>query len=116
MLGAKALQGSQIVAVAQYREQILQDPPIAIAGLTSVGAFEVVLQILLHAVVIEQRVIDVYQEDNRMNPYHSELGQCCLRCVSRHPLMKAVAWPPRRQSPGRQRVPVNLSVLANVIA
>ena len=26
------------------------------------------------AVVVEQRVIDVHQEDYRMDPYHSELG------------------------------------------
>ena len=50
MLGTKALQGSQIVAVAKFREQILQDSPIAITGVTSVGEHEVILQILLYAV------------------------------------------------------------------
>jgi hypothetical protein len=49
---------------AEFREQILQDPPITVARVTSVGAFEVVLQIVLYAVVIEQRIIDVYQEDS----------------------------------------------------
>jgi hypothetical protein len=39
-----------------------------------VGVFEVILRILPYAVVVEQRIIDVYQEDDRMNPYHSELG------------------------------------------
>jgi hypothetical protein len=39
----------------RVREQILQDPPIAITGVTSVGAFEVVLQILLYAVRLGER-------------------------------------------------------------
>jgi hypothetical protein len=64
MLGAEPLQGSEIVAVAKFREQFLENVPIAIAGVGSVGQFEVILQILLYAVVIEQRVIDVYQADD----------------------------------------------------
>ena len=75
MLGAKALQGSEIVAVAEFGEQILQDLPIAIAGVASVGAFEMILQILLYAVVVEQRVVDIDQEDDRIKPCHSELRQ-----------------------------------------
>ena len=75
MLDAKALQGSEIVAVAEFREQILQDSPIAIAGVASVGAFEMILQILLYAVVVEQRIVDVDQEDDRIKPCHSELRQ-----------------------------------------
>ena len=66
MLGAKALQCSEIVAVAEFREQVFQDSPIAIARITSVGAFEMVFQVLLYPVVIEQRVVDVEQEDDRV--------------------------------------------------
>ena len=33
----------------------------------SLGAFEVALQILLYAVVIEQRIIHVYQEDSEFS-------------------------------------------------
>ena len=66
MLDAKALQRSQIVAIAEFPKKVLQDSPIAIAGVTSVGAFEMVFQILLYAVVVEQRVVDVDQEDDRI--------------------------------------------------
>ena len=73
MLDAKALQGSEIVAIAEFRKQILQDPPIAIAGVVPVGALEMIFQILLYSVVVEQRVIDIEQEDDRMRLCHSEL-------------------------------------------
>lgn len=63
MLGVKALQNSQ----AELREQILRDAPMTITRVVSVGAFGAVLQILLYAVVIEQRIIDVYQEDSEFS-------------------------------------------------
>jgi hypothetical protein len=63
MLGAKALQISQ----AELREQILRDAPITITRVMSLGAFGVVFQILLYAVVIEQRVIAVYHEDREFS-------------------------------------------------
>src|SRR6476646_7392758 len=66
MLGAKALQGSQIVAVAKFGKEILQELPIAIAGVAPVGAFKVILQILLYAIIVEQRVVNIDQEDDRL--------------------------------------------------
>ena len=87
MLDAKALQGSEIVAVAELREQILQDSPIAIAGGASVGALEMVLQILLYAVVVEQRVVDVDQEDDRISGAIQNSGNLCGVCrpITRNP-------------------------------
>jgi hypothetical protein len=38
-----------------------------------------ILQILLYAVVVEQRIVDIDQEDNRMKPCHSELRQPSVR-------------------------------------
>jgi hypothetical protein len=52
---------------AEFGEQILRDHPITITRATPIGVFEVVLQILLYPVVIEQRVVDVYQEDSEFS-------------------------------------------------
>jgi hypothetical protein len=52
--------------IAELGEQILQDPPIALAGGEAKRAFEMVLQILLDRVVVEQRVVDVDEEDGWM--------------------------------------------------
>ena len=92
MLGTKALQSSEIVTVTEFREQVLQDPPIAIAGVASVGVVEMVLQILLDAIVVEQRVIDVEQEDNRMRPV--PFGTRAMLFAVREP----TPW--SRESPG----------------
>src|SRR5215510_15819277 len=50
-----ALERSDIVAIAQLCEQILQDFPIALAGGEAKGALEMVLQVLLDPVIVEQR-------------------------------------------------------------
>ena len=73
VLDAVALEGAEIVAIAQLREQILQDPPIAIARGDAIGPLEMVLQVLLDAVVVEQRVVDVDEEDDRMRQCHAAL-------------------------------------------
>jgi hypothetical protein len=52
--------------VSLPRKWSIQDPPIALAGGEAKGAFEMVLQILLDRVVVEQRVVDVDEEDDRM--------------------------------------------------
>ena len=75
MFDAVALEGSDIVAIAEFREQIVQDSPIAIAGGASIGPLEMVLQVLLDSVVVEQRIVDIDQEDDRIKPCHSELRQ-----------------------------------------
>ena len=66
MFATITLEGPEIVAIAELDEQILQDPPIALAGGEAKGAFEMVLQILLDRVVVDQRVVDVDEEDDRM--------------------------------------------------
>ena len=55
------------------REQILLDAPIALARREAKGALEMVLQVLLDLVVVEQRVVDVDQEDDRIGRSHVAL-------------------------------------------
>src|SRR6266851_883248 len=70
---AIALEGSDIVAIAELHEQILQNPPIALAGGEAKGALEMVLQVLLDPVIMEQRVVYVDEEDDRMTRFHAAL-------------------------------------------
>src|SRR5215831_12823238 len=68
-----ALESSDIVAIAQLREQILKDPPITLAGGDAKGALEMVLEVLLYRVVVEQRVVDIDEEDERIGGPHVAL-------------------------------------------
>jgi len=52
-VGRDGVDGSDIVAIAELREQILQNPPIALAGGEAKSALEMVLQVLLDSVVVE---------------------------------------------------------------
>ncbi len=72
MFDTVALQGSEIVAIAELREQALQDPPVPITSRGTEGALEMILQVLLDPVVVEQRVVHVDEEDDRMRQCHSE--------------------------------------------
>jgi hypothetical protein len=66
VLGPVALESAEIVAITQLREQILQDPPIPVAGGDSEGALEVILKVLLDRVIVEQCVVDIDEEDEGM--------------------------------------------------
>ncbi|HUC70131.1 MAG TPA: hypothetical protein VMS01_02960 [Stellaceae bacterium] len=57
-----ALQGSEIVAVAEIGEELLKDRPVAVAADGPELAFEMAAQIGLDAVVVERCVIDIDQE------------------------------------------------------
>ena len=60
-----ALQGAEVVAVAQIGEELLEDRPVAVAAGRPELAFEMASEIGLDAVVVEQRVVDIDQEDDR---------------------------------------------------
>jgi hypothetical protein len=71
--GCSTLKGADVVAIAQLREQILQNPPIAFASRETIGALEMVFQILLDPVIVDQRVVHVDEEDDRMRWCHAAL-------------------------------------------
>jgi len=66
VLDAEILESADIVAVAQLRHQILQDPPIAIARGDAISPLEMILQVLLDPVVVDQRVVYIDKKDDRM--------------------------------------------------
>ena len=59
MFHSKALQSAKIIAVAQISEELFEDRPVTVAAVSAELTFEVALEIVLNAVVIEQSVIDV---------------------------------------------------------
>src|SRR5512140_783157 len=59
-----ALQGAEVIRVTQLGSQLLEDLPIAIPALGPELAREVRAQIVLHPIVVEQRVVAVEQEDD----------------------------------------------------
>src|ERR1700720_153821 len=73
MFSPVALQRSKIVAITQLREQILEDSPIANAGGATIGAAQMIFQVLLDPVVVEQSVVNIDQENDRRGGRHSEL-------------------------------------------
>ena len=70
MLDTEALQCAQIVPIPELDKKVVENPPIAVAGVAPISALEMILQILLYAVVVEQRIVDIDQEDDRMRPRH----------------------------------------------
>src|SRR5579884_4152232 len=71
MFDPVTLEGSDIVAIAQLREQILEDPPVALAGGAAKDALQMVLQILLYPIVVEQRIVHINEEDDRVRKRHA---------------------------------------------
>jgi hypothetical protein len=65
MFDAEALEGSQIVPVAQLLEELLLDRPEAVSALEPELALNVTFEVVLDAIVIEQCVVHIYQKDNR---------------------------------------------------
>src|SRR5215831_3244515 len=80
MFDTEALEGADIVAIAQLGEQILQDSPIAGAGSDPIGLIEMVLQVLLDPVIVEQCVVDIDEEDDRMRQCHAALLPAMASC------------------------------------
>jgi hypothetical protein len=64
MLDPVALEGTEIVAIAQLGEQLLEDCPVSLAARNSELTVEVALDIVLDTVVVEQRVVHIDQEND----------------------------------------------------
>src|SRR6266481_4340127 len=58
------LQGAEVVAVAEFGEQLLEDSPVAVPALRPELVFEMALQIRLDAIVVEQCIVDINEEDD----------------------------------------------------
>ena len=66
-----ALQGAEIVAVAQIGEELLEDRPVAVAASRPELAFEMAPEIGLDAVVVQERVVDIDEEDSRVRGHRA---------------------------------------------
>src|SRR5215510_6858087 len=73
MLQTVALESSDVVAVAELVEQVLEYLPIAHTRGGAVVPLKVFLEVLLNRVVVDQRVVNVDEKDQRMAQRH-------LRC------------------------------------
>ena len=64
MLDPVALQSAEIIAVAQFGEQLLEDCPVPLAAGNSEFAIEVALDIVLNPVVIQQGIVHVDEKND----------------------------------------------------
>ena len=55
---------AEIVGIAEFRPQRLEDRPVAVAGVRAEGRCEMRAEVVLDPVIVQQRVVDVEQEDN----------------------------------------------------
>jgi hypothetical protein len=58
------LQGAEIIAIAQVGKQLLENRPVALAGGNSELTVEVPLDVVLDAVIVEQRIVHVDEKNN----------------------------------------------------
>ena len=65
MLDAVTLQGAQVIGVAEFLSQLLEDRPVALLRIGADLARQMAPQVVGYAVVVEQRVVDVEQEHDR---------------------------------------------------
>ena len=59
-----ALQRAQVVGVSEFAPQLFKNLPVPVAGGDPICPFEVLAQMDLHAIVVDERVVDVEQEDD----------------------------------------------------
>ena len=65
MLGAVLLQRAQVVGIPELLAQPLEDGPVLLSGLVPDGLVEVAPQVGNDSVVVEERVVDIQQENDR---------------------------------------------------
>src|SRR5262245_29575987 len=75
MLDPVALQGAEIVPIAQLGEQLLEDRPVTLAAGNSEFAIEVAFDVVLDAVVVEQRIVHVDQKNDWVRQRHDRFRE-----------------------------------------
>ena len=64
MFDPVALQGPEIIAVTQIREELFENRPVPIAAGRPELPFQVALEVILDTVVVDECVVDVDQKNN----------------------------------------------------
>src|SRR4029079_17696919 len=82
-----ALQRAQVVGVAQLGAQLFEDRPVPVPPCGAELALEMVSEIILHAVVVEQRVVHVQQEHHLVCRCHSTTASGAGSCHWPPPMM-----------------------------
>jgi hypothetical protein len=70
MFDTVALERSDVIAITEFSEQIVENSPVAIARGPAKDPLDMVLQVLLDCVVVEQRIVDIYQKNGRIRRAH----------------------------------------------
>ena len=65
MFDTVALESSDVIAIAEFSEQIVENSPVAIASGAAKDPLDMVLQVLLDCVVVKQRIVDIDQKNGR---------------------------------------------------
>jgi hypothetical protein len=63
---AVVLQRAEVIGIAELGAQLLEDRPIALLPLMPDLAFEMALEVGANTVVVEQRVVDIEQENHAL--------------------------------------------------
>src|SRR5262245_12788463 len=78
MFDPVTLQRAEVVPVTQLGEEVLENLPVPVPAGRSELALEVGSNIVLDAIVIEESVIDVDQEDDSVHCVHTRALPCKL--------------------------------------
>ncbi len=70
MLDAVTLQRAQVIAIPQRPEQVFENVPVPVARVGPEVALEMASEIFLDAVVVDQRVIQIDEEDDGAGGFH----------------------------------------------
>ena len=70
MLHSISLQRAQVVRVAQLRPQLFEEGPVSLLPFVPDLLLEVTLEIGRDVIVVDERVVHVDQEDDRMSRGH----------------------------------------------
>src|SRR6478672_5469761 len=73
MFDTIALQSSDVIAIPEFSEQIVENSPVAIASGAAKGPLDMILEVLLDGVVVEQRIVDIDQKNSRTRGAHEAL-------------------------------------------
>src|SRR5438094_10509142 len=98
VLYAIALERAEVVGVAELGAERLADRPVSLLPLRPDLARQVALQVGGDAVVVDERVVDVEQEDDRAACSHHRVA---CRSQSRNPPTKAFRLSTHRAPSGR---------------
>ena len=64
VLDPVALQGAEIIAIAQFGEQLLENRPVPVAAGSSELTFKVAFDVVLDTVIVEQRIVHIDEKNN----------------------------------------------------